>query len=153
MAYGNAAYRYDTYPDYAPSPARPDVRVVRGGASEEKPKSLFVTAATMLAVVMVVFTVLCFARIVLTNETVTTLIQSDSLSSQIAEARSTGVSLEMEQSVLSNPSAIKASAKSLGMTTPAEVGTIALTPDVVAVNGDGQLSLSDTVKNVVGSQE
>lgn len=154
MAYGNAAYRLDRYPEYAPEPSRqPEVKAVRtGGKPVESSTPLLALAARMIAVVFVVVAALSFARIMLTSEAVTTMIESDALSSQIVEARSTGVTLEMEQSVLSNPSAIKASAKRLSMTSPIEVGTISLSPDIVALDGDGCLSLSDTVKNVVGAQ-
>ena len=107
----------------------------------------------MAAIVLVVVAALCFARIALTNATVSTMIESDALSAQISEARSTGTSLEMEQSTLSNTAAINSAAKRLGMTAPYEVGTIALSPDVVATDANGSLSLSGTVKNVVGTQE
>ena len=113
---------------------------------------LLVTAAKMAAIVLVVVAALAFARIALTNATVTTMIESDSLSGKISEVRADGVGLEMEQSALTNTSAVKAAAKRLGMAAPAEVGTIALSPDVVAVDGDGALSLSGTCKNLVGAQ-
>ena len=152
MALAEPAYRLDSYPEYLREPAaKPDVRAHRGpdGAAVS---SALVTAAKMAAVVLVVVAALAFARIALTSATVSTLIESDALSSQIQTARSTGVGLEMEQSVLANPSAVKAAAKKLGMAAPAEVGVIALTPDVVAVDAAGDLSLSKTVKNLAGIQ-
>ena len=114
--------------------------------------SLLVTIAKMAVIVLVVVTALAFARIALTNAAVTTMIESDVLSAQITEARTSGVSLEMEQSVLANPSAVKAAAKKLGMAAPAEVGVIALEPDIVAVDAAGELSLSKSVKNLAGIQ-
>jgi cell division protein FtsL len=129
------------------------IRAIRtGGATEKSSTPLLITAAKMAAIVLVVVAVLAFARIALTSATVTTLIESDAISTQIQTARSTGVSLEMEQSVLANSSAIKASAKKLGMAAPGEIGVIALTPDVVAVDANGDLSLSDSVKNLVEVQ-
>ena len=156
MANAQTAYRLDAFPVYEPGRDRAsqaDVRVVRGGAASQPSVSPLVELAKMAAVVLVVVAVLCFARIALTNATVATMIESDTLSAQISEARSLGTSLEMEQSVLSNTNAINSAAKRLGMAAPAEVGTIALSPDVVAADAEGTLSFSDTVKNVVGSQE
>lgn len=147
------AYRLDFAGGLFAPAGEPDLRVERTGAAEPSPTPLLVTLAKMAAIVLVVVTVLAFARIALTNAAVVTMIESDAVSSQIADARSGGVSLEMEQSVLSNTSAIKAAAKKLGMAAPVEVGTIALAPDVVATADDGSLSLSGTVGNLVGSQE
>ena len=156
MANAQQAYRLDAFPMYEPGRARPsqsDMRVVRGGASAQPNVNIIVEIAKMAAIVLVVVAALCFARIALTNATVSTMIESDALSAQISEARSTGTSLEMEQSTLSNTAAINSAAKRLGMTAPYEVGTIALSPDVVATDANGSLSLSGTVKNVVGTQE
>ena len=156
MANAQQAYRLDTFPMYEPGRARSsqsDMRVVRGGANAQPNVNIIVEIAKMAAIVLVVVAALCFARIALTNATVSTMIESDALSAQISEARSTGTSLEMEQSTLSNTAAINSAAKRLGMTAPYEVGTIALSPDVVATDANGSLSLSGTVKNVVGTQE
>ena len=156
MANAQQAYRLDTFPMYEPGRARSsqsDMRVVRGGANAQPSVNILVEIAKMAAIVLVVVAALCFARIALTNATVSTMIESDALSAQISEARSTGPSLEMEQSTLSNTAAINSAAKRLGMTAPYEVGTIALSPDVVATDANGSLSLSGTVKNVVGTQE
>ena len=156
MANAQQAYRLDAFPMYEPGRARSsksDMRVVRGGANAQPKVNILVEIAMMAAIVLVVVAALCFARIALTNATVSTMIESDALSAQISEARSTGTSLEMEQSTLSNTAAINSAAKRLGMTAPYEVGTIALSPDVVATDANGSLSLSGTVKNVVGTQE
>ena len=149
------AYSLDFGLGSMPAPARErkrDLRVERTGAAQPSATPLLVTAAKMAAIVLVVVTALAFARIALTNATVVTMIESDSLSSQISEARTSGVSLEMEQSVLSNTSAIKAAAKRLGMAAPAEVGAIILSPDIVATDAGGALSLSGTVSNLVENQ-
>lgn len=156
MAQSATAYRYNAYPE--PRRERSvasDVRAVRtgGSAARETQTSLLVTAGKMAAIVLVVVAALCFARIALTNAAVTTMIESDSLAAQISTARSAGTSLEMEQSLLSSTPAINAAVKRLGMAAPYVVDTLELEKDVVAVNGNGALSLSDTVKNVVGTQE
>jgi cell division protein FtsL len=151
VALAEPAYRLNSFAGTAQEATRADgIRAIRTGrASEKSSTPLLVTAAKMAAIVLVVVAVLAFARIALTSATVTTLIESDALSTQIQSARSTGVSLEMEQSVLANSSAIRASAKKLGMAAPGYVGVIELTPDVVAVDANGDLSLSGSVKNVV----
>ena len=155
MANAQQAYRLDTFPMYEPGRARSsqsDMRVVRGGANAQPKVNILVEIAKMAAIVLVVVAALCFARIALTNAAVTTMIESDALSAQITEARSSGVSLEMEQSVLSSTSAINAAVKRLGMAAPGEVGSITLDPDVVALDANGGLLFSDSVKNVVGTQ-
>lgn len=155
MANADLAYRYSASTDFAPERARrSDVRAMRTGTRREADAnaSLIVTAAKLAAVVFVFIAALCFARIALTNAAVTTMIESDALSAQITEARSSGVGLEMEQSVLSSTSALNAAVKRLGMVAPGSVGSIALDPDVVALNADGELLFSDSVKNVVGMQ-
>ena len=154
MALAQPAYRYDAYPDHAADVRHAsDVRAMRtGGSREESSTPLLVTAAKMAAILLFVVAALAFARITLTSATVTTMIESDALSSEIADARSDGVVLEMEQSVLSNTSAINIAAKRLGMKAPAEVGTIALSADVVSVDADGNLSLSGTVRKLVETQ-
>ena len=161
MAEAVRAYRQSAYPKYAPerSFSAADVRAVRTAGSartqadQASAPSLLATLGRLAAVLIVVVAILCFARIALTNAAVTTLIESDSLSTQIEQARSSGVGLEMEQSVLSSPTAVNSAVKRLGMSAPGTVGTIALDPDVVAYDSDGVLSLSDSVKNVVGLQE
>ena len=155
MALGTSAYRLDAFPLYEPEERssyseRANVRAVRTGGARQADEntSLLITAAKLAAVVLVVVAVLGFARIALTSAAVATLIESDAISSQIEEARATGVSLEMEQSVLTSPTALKGAVKRLGMVAPAEVGTIDLGVDVVALDEEGSLSLSGSVKNV-----
>lgn len=122
------------------------------GRAEEKP-NLLPTIGVLAAIVIVVIAALCFARIALTNAAVTTMIESDTLSAQITEARAAGVDLEMKQSVLTSPAAVNSAAKRLYMDSPGSVGTIVLAPDVVAYSEEDGLSLSDSVKNLVGTQE
>ena len=153
MAQAERAYRIPAYTEPAHvSTRRRNLRADRTGSPEQATTPLLVTFARMVAIILVVITALSFVRIALTNATVVTMIESDAISSQIADARSTGVGLEMEQTVLTNSSAIKVAAKRLGMAAPYEVGSIILPPDVVATTADGALSLSGTVSNLVGTQ-
>ncbi len=157
LAYAQPAYRLDAFPLYEPEGVervrRPDVHAVRGGAQPAPSSSPLFAVAISAAVIIVVVAILSFARIALMNATVNTLIEADALSVQVAEARTTGTSLEMEQSALTSPTAINAAVKRMGMYEPYMVGSIALPQDVVATDADGTLSFSGTVKNLVGSQE
>ena len=159
MATTTSAYRLDAFPLYEPAPRedaqrRADVRAVRTSSesASDSTAQLLVTAAKLAAFVLVVVAVLSFVRIALTNAAVATLIESDTLSAQIEEARASGVSLEMEQSVLTSPTSLKSAVKRLGMSAPAEVGTIVLDPDVVVLDEEGSLSLSASLKNAVQAQ-
>ena len=156
MAEAARAYQQTALPKYAPERqfSASDVRAVRssGAPQQEAQSSLLVTIGKLAAIVIVLVAALSFARIALTNAAVTTLIESDALAAQISEARTSGVSLEMQQSVLSSPNAINSAAKRLSMAAPYEVETIVLDPDIVSYDADGTLSLSGSVKNVVGSQ-
>ena len=155
MAQAASAYRLDAYTEVARERfSASDVRAVRTGgtARTAADPSLIVTIGRLAAIVFVVVAVLCFARIALTNAAVATLIESDTLSAQIEEARASGVSLEMEQSVLTSPTSLKSAVKRLGMSAPAEVGTIVLDPDVVVLDEEGSLSLSASLKNAVQAQ-
>ena len=155
MAMGSSAYRLDALSAYEPAPRaqtrRADVRAMRtsGSSQASSQTPIIVTAARLVAVVLVVVAIIGMARIALTSAAVATMIESDSISAQIEEARTVGTSLEMQQSVLTSPTNIKQAVKRLGMEAPGEPEIINLDPDIVAVDSEGTLSLSDSVKNVV----
>lgn len=159
MAYAQTAYSLDAYPAYSAEPQREErkrITAVPGGrrrAQQQDTALSLITLAKMAAIVIIVMAVLACARIAITSATVATLMESETLSSEIAHARSAGTSLEMEQSVLTSQTALKNAIKQLKMDTPAYVGTIVLEADAVATDAEGNLSLSGTVKNLVGSQE
>ena len=150
------AYRGSAAPAQAPV-RRSRVKVLPGSRKSSRKQSTtsssIITLARSLAVILVVVAIVCCARIALTSATVTTMIESDELSTQIAEARSVGTGFEMEQSGLTSTSVLKGAAKRMGMTTPYEVGAIALPADVVATDADGNLSFSGTIRNVIGATE
>ena len=153
MAYGQPAYRLDAFPLYEPEQRRrPDVRAVRGG-KDTSSSSALVILARCAAVVLVLVAILSFARIALTNATVSTLLDSNTLSSEIAQARTDGTSLEMNQTVLTSSTALKSATKRLGMGAPYTVGVIELEPDVVATDEDGTLLLSESVERAVELRE
>ena len=159
MASAAPARRANAYPDLAPRRTRRAALRVMPGSGKRVSKDdnnnalTLVTVAKLAAVLLIVLAVASCLRIALMSATVSTLIESDTLSSEISQARSTGTSLEMEQSVLTSPPALNAAAKKLHMTTPWESDVIDLGMDVVAVDAAGNLSLTGTVKNVIISQE
>lgn len=155
MASAQRAYRaYDEY-DYAYAPERERrtrVRVVPGtGASQKTASPSLVTIAKIAIVAMVVLAVLSIVRIGLSSAAVTSMIEGDTISSNIEDARAEGTELEVAQTSLSSPSTLKAKAKDLKMSAPSEVGTIALDKDVVAVDAEGNLSLSGSVQALTES--
>lgn len=155
MASAQPAYRRFAYPEYAPERARRvNVRVLPGRTSRTSTNTApsIKALAISIAIVLVFAAVLSFARIALTSATVSTLIEADTLSSEISEARSYGTSLEMQQSVLVSTPALDSAVKRLGMVPVMEIETLTLGTDVVAVDAQGNLSLSDSVKNLVGTQ-
>lgn len=159
MANSTSAYRLDAFPLYEPAmqpqTAHTSVRAVRtGGAAQANQLTpQLIMLARMAAIVLAVVALLGFARIALTNAAVATMIESDSITAQIDEARTSGVSMEMDQSVMTSPTAIKNAAKRLGMSEPGEVGTLVLDPDIVVLDEQGSLSLSGSVKSAVLAQE
>ena len=156
MAQAQLAYRMNAAPDFAPQPSpRTRVRVVPGTREhgKEKQSSVLVTIAKMAAVLIVAIALFACARIAINAATVSTMIDNDTVSTQISRARSTGVGLEMEQSLLTSQPALNTIVRRFHMSTPTEVETIVLAADVVAYNADGSLSLSATVRNAVGTAE
>ena len=158
MAYAQTAYSLDAYPAYSAEPQREErkrLTAIPGGKArgQKSNTSSLVTLAKMAAIVVIVAAVLAIARIGITSATVATLMQSETLSAEISQARSTGTSLEMEQSVLVSQTALKNAIRQLHMVTPYSVGTITLEADAVATDAEGNLSLSSTMKNIIGTQE
>ena len=124
-AYTRAAERVpERYPE------RPRISVVPGGKPHVETLSPALVA---------------FARIALTPAAVNVEIESKSYDSLIDTARSEGSSLEVAQSSLSNPSRIKSEATALGMAAPESTSRIVLPEDIVATDGSGNLSLSQSL--------
>ena len=149
---------YSLYPQRVPeSRPRTRISVVPGQRSRTTPApASAITPALVLkvvAVALIVLTCAAFARLGLAAATVTTSMQSQELSSQIDDARDTGSSLEVTQSLLSNSNRVRSQAEKLGMAAPAEVGTITMPEDVVSTNDDGSLSLSRSVETAATAGE
>mgnify|MGYP007042234648 CR=1 FL=1 len=108
--------------------------------------------AKAAAVVLLVVSLVGFARIGLMSATISTTMQSSQLTSQISDARSSGAALEVSQSTLSNPTKVKQQAGKAGHGRPRDHGVITLDKDVVATDESGALSLSKSVARAAGSE-
>lgn len=143
------SYQRHQYSERAPERApRPHVRVVPGQGTRTAPSALpssVILVAKVVAIAFAVVTVVALARIALMSATVELSMESQTLSSDISSARSAGSDLEVAQSSLSNPTRIKSEASSLNMAEPGSVATIDLGQDVVATDGNGNLSLSKSI--------
>ena len=98
-----------------------------------------------MAIVIAIF---ACARVLLSAASVTTTIATDELSTQIANERTLGNDLEVQQSQLSNSTHIRSAAEGLGMAAPAATESIELGADVVATDASGNLSLSGSLSSM-----
>ena len=151
-----AAPAYSYYPERAPERSpRERISVVPGRGTRTQTPTLpsnVVFLAKAAAVVLLVVSLVGFARIGLMSATISTTMQSSQLTSQISDARSSGAALEVSQSTLSNPTKVKQQAGKLGMAAPETTGVITLVKDVVATDESGALSLSKSVAIAAGSE-
>lgn len=121
----------------------PRIDVIPGGRTQVQTLSpAVITLSKIVAVALVVLALIGFARVALNSAAVTTAMESKQYTNLIEEARSSGGSLEVTQSSLSNPTRVKTEATALGMVAPENIETIVLSEDVVALNDAGNLSLS-----------
>lgn len=139
--YGSAA------PAYSPEAER-EFDVIPGSRTRsevvELPASIMTIARVVVVVAVIIAAIAC-VRVGLSAMSINTSIATSELSSQIDTARTTGNDLEVMQSQLSNSTHIKLEATGLGMAAPAETTVVALGPDVVATDAQGNLSLSGSL--------
>ena len=151
-----AAPAYSYYPERAPERSpRERISVVPGRGTRTQTPTLpsnVVFLAKAAAVVLLVVSLVGFARIGLLSATISTTMQSSQLTSQISDARSSGAALEVSQSTRSKPTMVKQQAGKLGMSAPETTGVITLDKDVVATDESGALSLSKSVAIAAGSE-
>lgn len=146
------------YRQYAAQPAIPErrrrglnktsVHIVRGDRPATLPKapSNIAIVAAFVAALLVVFTLLSFARVAISSATIAIAIESQDLSSQIETDRAAGNKLEVSESLLTNSSNIKANATKLGMAASYSSEVITLEQDIVAMNASGDLSLTESFR-------
>lgn len=146
MASAAPAYRYDSARQSAPRPQRrTTVHVVPGRRPAESVSPQLVTAAKAFMVVLAIVALVACVRIGLAAATVTTMIQSESISSQVENLRSSSSSLQVQQSTLSNPTYVRNAAAAQGMVAATDTESITLSKDVVCYDASGNLSLSQSL--------
>lgn len=130
--------------------SEPSISVVPGAGRSTQAEGISTAALSLAkacAVVCIVIALVAIARVAISSAAASCALETRSIQSSIEAARAEGNDLEVSQSVLSNPSRIKAQAAALGMAAPtAEFSEqITLAPDVVATDGAGSLSLSESM--------
>lgn len=109
-------------------------------------------AARIAVAVALVVAAVCCVRVGLSAASVTSSIAVDDLGSRIEDARSYGSDLEVQQSRLSNSEHIRVEAENLGMVPPVGTQAVVLSPDVVVVDEEGNLSLAGSVAAIAGQE-
>ena len=162
------AYNYQSAgfaPDYARrASARPDVRPERrtrvtvtpgrGSQTQQKTASeLAVFVAKVVACVLIVAALAAMGRIALGSAAISVSLDTQKIENSIADAQSTAESLQVQQSVLSNPTRVKTAAKSMKMTSPelSEVTVLNLAADAMVLNEAGDLSLAESMRTATSA--
>lgn len=104
-------------------------------------------------VICIVIALIAMARVAITSAAASCALETRLAADEHREPPGAeGNELEVSQSVLANPSRIKAQATALGMAAPAPEYSeqITLSPDIVATDGAGSLSLSESVARMKG---
>ena len=144
--YDHAATRPDRYRESAPS-----VRVVPGRKHTVYPtlSDGAVLGIKALIACVIVFLVIGFVRVGLSSAAYSIASQSSDLRAQISDARTTGESLAVQESLLSNPSNIRTEAEErLSMTAGTSASTMTLSADPVAIDSAGNLSFSESASRL-----
>ena len=98
---------------------------------------------------VIVFLVIGFVRVGLSSAAYSIASQSSDLRAQISDARTTGESLAVQESLLSNPNNIRTEAgERLSMTAATNSSTMTLSVDPVAIDSAGNLSFSESVSRL-----
>ena len=131
----------------------PSISVVPGAGRRARSEGISTAALSLAKACAVICIVIALiARVAITSAAASCALETRSLQTSIETARAEGNELEVSQSVLANPSRIKAQATALGMAAPAPEYSeqITLSPDIVATDGAGSLSLSESVARMKG---
>ena len=143
MASAAPAYRYDYGRQTAPRPQqRPQVHVVPGRREVQTVSSTFITAMKLFMVALAVFAVIGCVRIALSAATVNTMVASESITAQTNTLRSSSTDLEVRETSLAGSNHIKTAAAQLDMAAATDTTVLTLPADVVALDSNGNLSLS-----------
>ena len=130
---------------------RPQVRAIPGGGRRTQEQGVSNQALTLVkvaAAALIAFALVCCVRVALSAATVTTAMESQELSQQIAQVREQGNALEVTHSTLANPSHVKMAAAGMGMIAPETTEYLDL--GVVATDEAGNLSLTQSLERAGG---
>ena len=149
--YHGASYVHTATAEALPETCGPDIAVVPGAGRTPEPAGLpqhLLTLAKLCAVAAILVAVVAVVRVGLTAAAAATALETKEIVASIDQARAEGSELEVNQSVLSNPTRIRAQAQSLGMAAPTDEFSdqVILPDDVVATDAEGNLSLSESTK-------
>lgn len=144
----SASPAYSYYPERSYEPASPSIHVVPGRRQAVEPSlnPSFLFLLKTIAVVLVFIAAFAFVRITLSSLSVTAAIESRELNNLIETARAEGAQLEVRQSALASPERIRIQAASMSLINPEATMVIDLSGDIVVTDGEGNLSLSDSLK-------
>lgn len=136
-------------PRLRPNP-RPDLYVYPGKNTDQAAHAaldpVIVSWFKIALVAVLVLAAVGIFRVWLSATTVSNLIATEELSSQIDSARATGSDLEIQQSLLSNPARIQAiAADTLAMAPTTDACYLDIAAGVLATDSDGTLSLSGSL--------
>ena len=148
MASAARAYSYSAAPKRGAS-----IRVVPGKRHDDGISSNVLRMVSLFMIALAIFAIVAFVRIGFASATVTTSIETERLNAQVEQVRSGSAHLEVTESSLSNPTAVKETAvKKFGMSAPYEVDTIKLESDVIAFDEAGNLSLARSLSKTASSR-
>jgi len=150
MADTARAYAYAQPQRRTETPSSPDFRVLPGRGTDLAERigasPLFFTVLKVVVAAVLFLAVVGICRVALNAATVQTMIVSDGLTTQIAQAKSLADDLEVQETVLSNPARIKGYAsENLGMAVAAQCGYIDLAKGALATDSGGRLSLAGSI--------
>ncbi len=146
------AYQYNhmAEPVRHSSPA-PSVRVVPGRKHTANPtlSDAAVTGIKVFIACLLAFLLIGFVRVSLASAAYGVASASSDLRAEVADARSEGESLAVQESLLASSGNIRAAATDLGMKAAESSGTITLAVDPVSIDSAGNLSFAGSVARLV----
>lgn len=143
------AYSAQPAKTHAPAPA---VRVVPGRKQQENPvvSDFAVTAVKVAIACLVAFLVFGFVRVALASAAYSTASAATTLQAEVNDARTTGESLAVQESLTSSPTNLRDQVKErLNMVAPTTSDTITLEKDPVSIDSAGNLSFAGSVARMV----
>ncbi len=148
---GAPAYRYDHRGAQPYRQPAPSVHVVPGTKQTANPvvSDFVITGLKILIVCLIAFLLVGFARVGLASAAYDAASQASELESQVSDARATGESLAVEESLLSSSSNIRTQAQErLNMKEGVSSETITLSVDPVSIDSAGNLSFAGSVSRL-----